>query len=218
MTHSGETFDRSHWGDGAGEGPWAYDDSPVVYKGLSPPRSRPIVFLDTEYTGFPVIAKPGSGHGNAQPVDVHAFKLTATGLVEEYGSKVAIHDSHRRSRNPGWEKVVGYDPKEWAREARPVNEVARELFEFVQGCAWVSHGYSDLQLWSFVWSCFGIRFGPLTCFPTICTEVLCRQLVPGLRSYTVDSLCEHFGIPPEQEHRARGGAERCQKIFQKLAA
>lgn len=189
--------------------PYAWQsDNEIPRKGLAPAHNRPTVFLDTEFTGFPV--------SKALPVDVCALKVGKSGIAEVYDTKILLDERARSGFNPIWEQIVGYDPEEWRESAQLLEKVARELFIFIQGAALVCHGPADVQLWSRIWSGLGIHMSPTTCFPMSCTNMLARHIWPGLKSYTVSALCEHLGLEPEQEHRARGGAERCRAIYQRL--
>jgi DNA polymerase-3 subunit epsilon len=49
--------------------------------------------------------------------------------------------------------------------------------------------------------------------PTLCTERIARQLVPGLDHYNLGSLCRHFGIPYAAAHRAMNDAEATARLL-----
>lgn len=180
----------------------------VTYRGRAPKHNRPLVFIDTEFTGFPV--------NKAHPVDVCAIKVRPNGAIEEYESLITLDDYADKQYHPKWKEIVGYDAAEWAEHSRPLDDVARELFNFVCGCGWVSHGDADVELWSRVWSGLGIHMQVTTCLPVMCTETLARGCLPSLGRYTLAALCDHFGIEKETTHRARGGAERSRQIWQRL--
>lgn len=50
----------------------------------------------------------------------------------------------------------------------------------------------------------------------LCTVKLTRQLIPGLRSYSLGKLCNELNISITDRHRARGDALATVKLFEKL--
>jgi DNA polymerase-3 subunit epsilon len=50
----------------------------------------------------------------------------------------------------------------------------------------------------------------------LCTVRLSRQLIPGLRSYSLGKLCSAVEIPLVDRHRARGDAHATVLLFEKL--
>jgi DNA polymerase-3 subunit epsilon len=50
----------------------------------------------------------------------------------------------------------------------------------------------------------------------LCTMRLARRLAPGLRSYSLKALTEHFGIATEGRHRARADAEATARLLLEL--
>jgi DNA polymerase-3 subunit epsilon len=49
--------------------------------------------------------------------------------------------------------------------------------------------------------------------PILCTCRLPRRLFKGLGSYSLESLCGHFGIVRERRHRAGDDARACREVF-----
>jgi DNA polymerase-3 subunit epsilon len=47
----------------------------------------------------------------------------------------------------------------------------------------------------------------------LCTVRLGRQIIPGLRGYGLDKICNHLGIENGSRHRAKGDAEATVKLF-----
>ena len=52
--------------------------------------------------------------------------------------------------------------------------------------------------------------------PRLCTVDLTRRLVPGLRSRSLDSVTDHFGVPIEGRHRAGGDARATAAVLRRL--
>lgn len=81
-------------------------------------------------------------------------------------------------------------------------QLAPQLYELLKGCCFVAHNvkfdYTFVQR-EFFYS--GIEYKSTQ----FCTVKLGRKLVK-LKSYRLDSLCEHFGISIQGRHRAYGDA------------
>lgn len=60
----------------------------------------------------------------------------------------------------------------------------------------------------------GIDYRP----PTLCTERLARQLIPGITHYNLGSLCRHLGIERGHEHRAAHDAQATLNLLLRLIA
>lgn len=52
--------------------------------------------------------------------------------------------------------------------------------------------------------------------PRLCTVRLTKKVFPGLASYSLGSLCRHFGIEIESRHRAGGDANATARLFNLL--
>jgi DNA polymerase-3 subunit epsilon len=52
--------------------------------------------------------------------------------------------------------------------------------------------------------------------PRLCTVRLTKKVFPGLASYSLGSLCRHFGIEIENRHRAGGDANATARLFNLL--
>ena len=56
---------------------------------------------------------------------------------------------------------------------------------------------------------------PLKC-KTLCTLKLSQEMIPGLKSYTLDELCRFFNIKNTDRHRALPDAQAAMKLFAEL--
>lgn len=181
----------------------------IRYKGLAPKHVRPIVWTDCEFTGF---------HKSAQIIDVAAIKLMPSGVVDIYESKIYLDEYGRKNAQKEALDIIGYNEDEWSN-APKATEVLPVLFEHMQGATLVGHNLeADMGRLRQAWEGIGIAVPPMFCFPQICTEVLARTMLPGLESYSLAALCQHYQIPEETQHRALGGAERCRSVWNKLTA
>lgn len=57
------------------------------------------------------------------------------------------------------------------------------------------------------------RLGQTFRCPTLCTVVAMRRYFPGLSSYRLAALCQHFGIPLDSHHRALCDAEATAQLL-----
>src|SRR6185436_3821552 len=52
--------------------------------------------------------------------------------------------------------------------------------------------------------------------PKLCTVRLARKVFPGLTSYSLGSLCRHFGINNQSRHRAGGDADATVQLLEHM--
>lgn len=176
-------------------------------RGLAPKGVRPTVFLDTEFSGFGKVFSF---------LDVAAIKVSSTGMVDTYESKVYMDEYSARFANAKSLEIVGYDQHEWA-DAPPATEVLPRLYEFCLGSTLIGHNLeADVSRLVGWWTANGVPVPHTWCFPMIDTEVIARAFFPDLDSYTLAGLCTAFGVPPETQHRAMGGAERVRACWEKM--
>lgn len=50
----------------------------------------------------------------------------------------------------------------------------------------------------------------------LCTYQLARKVIPGLSTYQLNAICQHFGINLENHHHALDDAEACARLMLKL--
>lgn len=97
---------------------------------------------------------------------------------------------------------------------RPVfQEIATQVFSMLQNRVFVAHNVNFD--YSFVKQQLlesGMNFSARR----LCTVRLARKVHPGLRSYSLGRLCEHFSIPNAARHRAAGDAEATTQLLSLL--
>lgn len=82
-------------------------------------------------------------------------------------------------------------------------EVAKEIHQFLEGNIFVAHNVNfDYSFIKKEFQDLGANFN----LPKLCTVRLSRKVFPGLKSYSLGRLCEHFDIKNEARHRAMGDA------------
>lgn len=95
-------------------------------------------------------------------------------------------------------------------------EIADDVFAAVAGRVFVAHnaGFDWRFLSSELKRCRGVALEG----PRICTVRLAKRLIPGLKSRSLDSVAQYFGVEIEERHRAGGDARATAKVFLRLVA
>ena len=94
-------------------------------------------------------------------------------------------------------------------------EVARHIVEMTEGAVFVAHNVSFD--YSFVREEFA-RLGYPFARQQLCTVRMSRKTFPGLPSYSLSSLKQHFGIQAERSHRALDDTLATVEIFERILA
>lgn len=120
-----------------------------------------------------------------------------------------------KDRLPGFiQRLTGIE-REDLKGAPTFRQAARLLQGFTRGRTIVAHNARfDMTVLSHEFARVGLSFQR----PTLCTEQLSRQLLPGLTHYNLGSLCRHLGISFQARHRARPDAEATAALFAQLMA
>ena len=213
MTHSGDPSIPHNVTMAEVNGGGRDSDHPdhKVVKGVAPIHVRSLCFVDIEHFGW------ANKHRSVQPiVDIAVVKDKPNGETEYYESKIAVSDLDVKWANEKALEIIGFSSSEWAG-APHMSEVMVHVWAMVAGHAWVGHNASgDISKIEGEFGCSGIAMPRMWACPVYDTSHMARLVVPGLDSYTLESLCEHYRIDPEAEHRAMGGAMRCREVFYKL--
>jgi DNA polymerase-3 subunit epsilon len=89
-------------------------------------------------------------------------------------------------------------------------EVARRIVELTDGKTFVAHNAGfDYNFIRNEFRSLGYRYQR----EQLCTVRLSRKLVPGLKSYSLGSLCNELGIEIRDRHRAAGDATATARLF-----
>lgn len=92
-------------------------------------------------------------------------------------------------------------------------EVAEQIHRRLEGNVFVSHNVEfDFSMLSHAFTQMGRS---LKC-KTLCTLKLSQDLIPGLKSYTLEELGKFFGIKNKQPHRAYPDAACALELFREL--
>lgn len=92
-------------------------------------------------------------------------------------------------------------------------EVAKKIVDMTEGAVFVAHNVRFD--YGFVQEEFR-RLGFTYTRQQLCTVKLSRQAFPGLRSYSLGNLIEHFGIKTKDRHRAMADTMATVEIFEKI--
>ena len=101
-----------------------------------------------------------------------------------------------------------------ALEAAPkFYEVADQVIERLAGAVFVSHKVEFD--WGMLQAAFEQMGKGVKC-KTLCTLKLSQELIPGLKSYSLEELCRFFNIKTRELHRALPDAQAALKLFLEL--
>ncbi len=92
-------------------------------------------------------------------------------------------------------------------------EIAKKIVQLTEGAVFVAHNVRFD--YSFVQEEFR-RLGYTFSRQQLCTVKLSRVAFPGLRSYALGNLIQHFGIKVNDRHRALADAVATAEIFEKI--
>ena len=104
---------------------------------------------------------------------------------------------------------------EMVENARHFKMIADELYDLLYDKVFVAHNVNFD--YSFIKYHLGACGYDLNC-KKLCTIRLGRQILPGLKSYSLGNFCREIGIPIEQRHRAGGDADATVELFHYLLA
>lgn len=92
-------------------------------------------------------------------------------------------------------------------------EIAKEIIEYTEDCIFVAHNARfDYSFIKEEFKSLGYPYNK----KTLCTIKLAKSMVPGLKSYGLDGLINHFDIEITDRHRAYGDAYATFQLFRLL--
>ncbi len=93
------------------------------------------------------------------------------------------------------------------------SEVAQDIIEFSRDCVFVAHNVNfDYNVLRNEFKRINHDFKR----KKLCTVRLSRELIPGMRSYSLGKLCDQIGIKLQNRHRAEGDTDATVILFKKL--
>ena len=98
-------------------------------------------------------------------------------------------------------------------DAKHFNHIADELYVLLSDKIFVAHNVNfDYSFIKHHLQLAGYELNS----KKLCTVRLGRQILPGLKSYSLGNFCREIGIPVQNRHRAGGDAEATVKLFHHL--
>lgn len=154
------------------------------------------------------IETTGNGIKGNKITEISIFKYDGGQIVDEFTSLV----------NPQCPipyfitGLTGIDDQ-MVQNAPVFHEIAGTIQDITEGCIFVAHSVNfDYGVIKEEFRQIGIDFTR----KKLCTVRLSRQLIPGLRSYSLGKLCSAVEIPLIDRHRARGDAHATVLLFEQL--
>jgi DNA polymerase III subunit epsilon len=99
------------------------------------------------------------------------------------------------------------------KDAPYFNEVASEVFQWLQGHVFVAHNVNfDYSFLKHQLANCGYALNS----KKLCTVRLSRKVFPQLPSYSLGNICRSLSIPMENRHRAAGDANATALLFKKI--
>ncbi|SNY60061.1 DNA polymerase-3 subunit epsilon [Arsukibacterium tuosuense] len=148
--------------------------------------NRVYVVLDVETTG----GKAGSD----RVIEIGAVKVQAGEVLDTFSTLI----NPQRYIPSFITRLTGINSA-MVSDAPSFAEIAPALSEFLQGAVFVAHN-SKFD-YGFIRSEFTRLEIPFA-MPQLCTVVNMRRYYPGLESYSLGKLCQHFDIKLTNHHRA----------------
>ena len=162
---------------------------------LDPKQSY--VVVDVETTG---------GRGERHRVtEIGAVRVRDGEVIDRFQTLL----NPQRTIPPGITRLTGISPA-MVEDAPYFADVADAFEEFMADAIFVAHNVEfDYGFIAGEFARIGRRFR----HPKLCTCASMRRLYPGMRSYSLASLCRSFDIPLKQHHRALCDAEAAAELL-----
>jgi DNA polymerase-3 subunit epsilon len=158
---------------------------------------QPYVVVDVETTG---------GRGDRHRVtEIGAVKVRDGEIIDRFQTLL----NPQRTIPPGITRLTGISPA-MVEDAPYFADVADAFEAFMSDAIFVAHNVEFD--YGFIAGEFA-RIGRMFRHPKLCTCASMRKLYPGMRSYSLASLCRSFDIPLKQHHRALCDAEAAAELL-----
>lgn len=154
------------------------------------------------------IESSGGPFGKEAMIEIAAFRYDGDEIVDQLISLVHPH----REVQAFVSKMTGITPKMLARAPR-FHEIAKRLLQITEDAVIVGHNVEfDYRILRQEYGRLGYQFER----KTLDTIKLAEELIPGLKSYGLDSMCEELGLSRPQRHRAEADARATLELFEIL--
>ncbi len=154
------------------------------------------------------IETTGGLHTRDKIIEIAVIVTDGVQVIEEFQS--LIHPE--RSIPTSITRITGIDDK-MVREAPKFYQVGKKVIELLEGCVFVAHNVRfDYSFIKEEFANLGYPFNK----KRLCTIKLTKSQLPGLPSYGLDGLIEHFKLTIINRHRAYGDAYATYELFKIL--
>lgn len=154
------------------------------------------------------IESTGGQYGKEAMMEIAAFRFDGEEVVDQLISLVHPH----KDIQPFVSKMTGITPKMLLRAPR-FHEIAKRLVQITEDAVIVGHNVDfDYRMLRQEFSRLGYQFER----KTLDTISLTEKLIPGLKSYGLDAVCDELGIYRNNKHRAESDARATLQLFEIL--
>lgn len=154
------------------------------------------------------IETSGGKFGEERIIEVAVFRYEDGEITDQLISLV----NPQGPIQPYVQKLTGITPK-MVRRAPKFHEIAKRIIEITEDAVFVAHNVSfDYRVVQDEFSRLGYDYQR----KTLDTITHAQRLIPGLKAYGLETLCESLGILNTHRHRADGDARATVKLLQIL--
>jgi len=154
------------------------------------------------------IESSGGPFGKEAMIEIAAFRYDGEEIVDQLISLVHPH----RGVQPYVAKMTGITDKMLLRAPR-FHEVAKRLIEITEDAVIVGHNVDfDYRMLRQEFARLGYAFER----KTLDTIKLAQELIPNLKSYGLDKMCDELGLNRTNKHRAESDARATLELFEIL--
>lgn len=156
------------------------------------------------------IETSGGKFGEERIIEVAVFRFDGREIVDQFISLVNPDGPIQ----PYVQKLTGITPK-MVRRAPKFHEIAKRIVEVTEDAVFVAHNVNfDYRVIQDEFSRLGYDFQR----KTLDTITHAQRLIPDMKAYGLETLCEALGILNTNRHRADGDARATVKLLSILLA
>ncbi|NVK29301.1 MAG: GIY-YIG nuclease family protein [Flavobacteriia bacterium] len=151
------------------------------------------------------IETSGGKFGEERVIEVAIFKYEDGEIIDQFISLV----NPEGPIQPYVQKLTGINPK-MVRRAPKFHEIAKRIVEVTEDAVFVAHNVNfDYRVIQEEFARLGYDYQRRT----LDTITHAQRLIPGLKAYGLETLCEALGILNTNRHRADGDARATVKLL-----
>ena len=182
------------------EGYFVNDGVPTVFNSKSLPLDGETVVFDIETTGLSAAAD--------RITEIGAVKIKNGEVIDRFSTLInpEIPIPHNITQLTGI-------TNEMVADQRTIKEVMPEFIAFIEGCPIVAH--NAMFDWGFIRT-KAFELGHDLDITVIDTLQMARILLPNLKKYKLNLVCQHLNIKLENHHRAVHDAEATAQMYLKF--